>query len=62
MCEWIKCNGRPPHTVGNHVLVTIKWSDDELEVCEMCPLDFDRYNIIAYRQMPEPYKENADGK
>lgn len=60
MSNWIKCNGRPPHTVGDHVLVTIKWSDADLEVCEMCPLDFDNYNIIAYMPMPHPYQGKED--
>ena len=54
--EWIPLDGKLPKIIGGHVLVTIKWSDDDLEVCEMCPTVADRYNIIAFQDLPEPYK------
>lgn len=53
---WIPCDGKLPNKVGDHVLVTIKWADDDLEVCEMCPTSASRYNIVAYQKMPTPYK------
>ena len=57
---WIPCDGKLPNTVGDHVLVTIKWADDDLEVCEMCPASASRYNIVAYQNMPTPYKGGDD--
>lgn len=56
MSEWIPVGGKLPKIIGHHVLVTIKWADDDLEVCEMCPTVADRYNIIAFQDLPEPYK------
>jgi hypothetical protein len=53
--KWIPLNGKLPKIIGDHVLVTIKWADDDLEVCEMCPTNADRYNIIAFQKMPLPY-------
>lgn len=53
--KWIPLDGKLPKIIGDHVLVTIKWSDDDLEVCEMCPTVADQYNIIAFQQMPLPY-------
>lgn len=53
--KWIPLDGKLPKIIGEHVLVTIKWADDDLEVCEMCPTVADRYNIIAFQQMPLPY-------
>lgn len=53
--KWIPCDGLPK-IIGNHVLVTIKWKDNDLEVCEMCPTEASRYNIIAFQDLPEPYK------
>ena len=54
--EWIPVDGKLPKVIGHHVLVTIKWADDDLEVCEMCPTVADRYNIIAFQDLPEPYQ------
>ena len=54
--EWIPLDGKLPKIIGHHVLVTIKWADDDLEVCEMCPTVADRYNIIAFQDLPEPYQ------
>ena len=54
--EWIPLDGKLPKVIGRHVLVTIKWADDDLEVCEMCPTVADRYNIIAFQDLPEPYQ------
>lgn len=54
--EWIPLDGKLPKVIGHHVLVTIKWADDDLEVCEMCPTVADRYNIIAFQELPEPYQ------
>ena len=53
--KWIPLDRKLPKIIGEHVLVTIKWADDDLEVCEMCPTIADRYNIIAFQQMPLPY-------
>ena len=54
--EWIPLDGKLPKIIGHHVLVTIKWADDDLEVCERCPTVADRYNIIAFQDLPEPYQ------
>ena len=54
--KWIPLDGKLPKIIGEHVLVTIKWADDDLEVCEMCPTVADRYNIIAFQDLPEPYQ------
>ena len=54
--EWIPLDGKLPKVIGHHVLVTIKWADDDLEVCEMCPTVADRYNIIAFKDLPDPYQ------
>ena len=54
--EWVPLDGKLPKIIGHHVLVTIKWADDDLEVCEMCPTVADRYNIIAFQDLPDPYQ------
>lgn len=62
---WIPITEREPDT-AEHVLVTIKWAEDDFEVCE---IDYGvmKYSktdymgkmlnhIIAWRPLPEPYK------
>lgn len=67
--NWIPINEKDVNT-SDHVLVTLKWSDDDYEVCE---LDYgvteygakcgDKWckrmieHVIAWSPMPKPYKE-----
>ena len=63
---WIPITEREPDT-AEHVLVTVKWADDDLEVCE---IDYGVIkaeptpsgeimlkHIIAWQPMPKPYEE-----
>lgn len=57
--KWIPADVNTPYEIGaEHVLVTIKWAEDDYEVCEMDPIMMPRYNIIAWMPLPEPYKES----
>jgi len=62
---WIPITEREPDT-AEHVLVTIKWAEDDFEVCE---IDYGVMkhaegpyaeniikHVIAWRPLPEPYK------
>lgn len=58
--EWIPISEQEP-TTGEHVLVTIKWSEQDYEATE---LDYgveknkkDPANIIAWMPLPIPYRE-----
>ena len=58
MCEWKEADIRTPEQIaGQHVLVTIKWADDDYEVCEMDAMVMKRYPVIAWMPLPKPYKE-----
>ena len=63
--DWIPISEREPDT-ADHVLVTIKWADDDFEVCS---LDYgvlsasrSTWNkdiikhVVAWRPLPEAYK------
>lgn len=67
--NWIPINEKDVDT-ADHVLVTLKWSDDDYEVCELdygvTEYDANCGNIwckrmiehvIAWAPMPKPYKE-----
>lgn len=59
VAEWIP--GKPD--TARHVLVTRKWSEDDLEVCEMdygVSVHSQNFvdNVIAWMPLPEPYKED----
>lgn len=55
--KWIPIEEAAPP--ADHVLVTIKWSEDDYEVAEMdfynCEVKF-REKVTAWMRMPEPYK------
>ncbi len=58
---WIPITERKPGT-ANHVLVTLKWEEDDYEVTELdygvdiaCGGRFAKY-VIAWMPLPEPYK------
>lgn len=68
--DWIPISEREPDT-ADHVLVTIKWAEDDFEVCEI-DYGVTRYeatitklpciskdiikHIVAWRPLPEAYK------
>ena len=59
--HWIP--GTPPADMATHVLVTLKWDEDDYEVTEMdYGVDvanggrFAKY-VIAWQPLPEPYKD-----
>lgn len=55
--QWKPADVNTPYEIGGqHVLVTIKWAEDDYEVCEMDPMEMKRYNVIAWMPLPEPYK------
>lgn len=70
MSEWIPITEREPDT-ADHVLVTLKWKDNDYEVVEMdygtAKYAAERLNlrrakieinaIVAWMPLPQPYKE-----
>lgn len=72
--NWIPINKKDINT-SDHVLVTLKWSDDDYEVCEfdygvtehaarhgneLCQRMIE--HVIAWTPMPNPYKEEQYDK
>lgn len=62
--RWIPIKERKPDT-ADHVLVTLKWDEDDYEVCEFdYAVEAMRYpqyarRVIAWMPMPKPYCEVA---
>lgn len=64
--KWIPIIEREPDTT-DHVLVTVKWAEDDYEVTELDYWVTKKYpttvgreiidHIIAWKPMPQPYKE-----
>lgn len=61
--HWIP--GKPPGYTAKHVLVTLKWAEDDYEVTE---LDYGEdvamggrlaKRVTAWQPLPEPYKDAA---
>lgn len=55
--KWIPIEEEAPP--ADHVLVTIKWSEDDYEVAEMdfyCWEGKSREKVTAWMPLPEPYK------
>ena len=72
--NWTPINEKDVNT-SDHVLVTLKWSDDDYEVCELdygvteyaarhgnewCQRMIE--HVIAWTPMPNPYKEEQYDK
>lgn len=63
--DWIPISERKPDT-ADHVLVTIKWAEDDFEVCSLdygvlsasrSTWDKDIIkHVVAWRPLPEPYE------
>ena len=68
--KWIPCSERLPEK-GVSVLVSVKWYEDDEEVCIAKRFDdgylIDDYGLSyaekvqAWMPLPEPYKEQKDG-
>lgn len=64
---WIPITKSEP-TTSDHVLVTLKWADDDYETCELdywvekaSTTEWSKRiidHVIAWKFKPEPYKEN----
>lgn len=60
LMTWRPADISTPYEIGaEHVLVTIKWAEDDFEVCEMDPMVMKKYNVIAWMPLPAPYKGEA---
>lgn len=60
LMTWRPADINTPEEIGaEHVLVTIRWAEDDLEVCEMDPMVMKEYNVIAWQPLPKPYKGDA---
>lgn len=67
MPSWIPCSERLPEVSGKY-LVTVKWSNDNenehiyittswYKEWDDVGWDWSEFNVIAWRPLPEPYKE-----
>ena len=53
--DWIPIEKEKPRG-AEHVLVTLRWDEDDYEVTVACGGRFAKY-VTAWMPLPEPYKE-----
>lgn len=59
--HWVPIEEEAPP--ADNVLVTIKWAENDYEVCEMDYYNWKKpakENVTAWMRMPEPYKEGEE--
>ena len=61
--QWIPCSERLPET-SEHVLATLKYSEDDLEVCEVdWFIDTNlAQKAVAWMPLPEPYRKETNNE